>query len=36
MSLKLNGKTDFSRDDMLKWGELLGIDVSEFGDYFFA
>jgi hypothetical protein len=36
MSLKLNGKTGFSREDMIKWGELLEIDVSEFGDYFFA
>ena len=36
MSLKLNGKTGFSREDMLLWGELLDIDVSEFGDYFFA
>lgn len=36
MSLKLNGKTGFSRDDMIRWGDLLGIDVSEFGDYFFA
>ena len=36
MSLKLNGKTDFSRDDMARWGELLEIDVSEFGSYFFT
>ena len=36
MSLKLNGKIGFSRDDMIRWGDLLGIDVSEFGDYFFA
>lgn len=36
MSLKLNGKTDFSRDDMVKWGNLLEIDVSEFGEYFFT
>lgn len=36
MSLKLNGKTDFSRDDMVHWGQLLDIDVSEFGEYFFT
>lgn len=36
MSLKLNGKTGFSRDEMARWGKLLDIDVSEFGDYFFA
>lgn len=36
MSLKLNGKTGFSQDEMTRWGELLGIDVSEIGDYFFA
>lgn len=36
MSLKLNGKTGFSRDDMLAWGKLLDISVPEFGDYFFC
>ena len=36
MSLKLNGKTGFSQDDMNQWSDLLGIDVSEIGDYFFA
>lgn len=36
MSLKLNGKTGFSREDMLRWGELLDIDVNDFGAYFFA
>lgn len=36
MSLKLNGKTGFSREDMVRWGELLDIDVNEFGAYFFA
>lgn len=36
MSLKLNGKTGFSRDEMARWGELLDIDISEFGDYFFT
>lgn len=36
MSLKLNNKTGFSREDMSRWGELLDIDVSEFGSYFFT
>ena len=36
MSLKLNGKTGFSKEDMLLWGKLLEISVSEFGEYFFA
>ncbi len=36
MSLKLNGKTGFSQDEMNRWSDLLGIDVSEIGDYFFA
>jgi len=36
MSLKLNGKTGFSREDMVRWGELLDIDVNDFGAYFFT
>jgi len=36
MSLKLNGKTGFSREDMVRWGELLDIDVNDFGVYFFT
>ena len=36
MSLKLNGKTGFSQDEMNRWSDLLEIDVSEIGDYFFA
>lgn len=36
MSLKLNGKTGFSRKDMARWGELLDIDVNDFGVYFFT
>lgn len=36
VSLKLNGQTEFSREDMIRWGELLKIEVSDFGDYFFA
>ena len=36
MSLKLNGKTGFSREDMVRWGELLDIEVNDFGAYFFT
>lgn len=36
MSLKLNGKTGISQDEMNQWSDLLDIDVSEIGDYFFA
>ncbi len=36
MSLKLNGKTDFSRDEIARWAELLDIAVSDIGEYFFA
>jgi hypothetical protein len=36
MSLKLNSKTGFSRKDMVRWGELLDIDVNDFGAYFFT
>ena len=36
LSLKLNDKIGISKEDMVLWGKLLDIDVSEFGDYFFA
>lgn len=36
MSLKLNGKTDFSRDEIARWAELLDIAVTDIGNYFFA
>lgn len=32
---KLSGETDFSRDDMVEWGSLLGITPEEYGVYFF-
>ena len=32
---KLSGETDFSRDDMVEWGGLLGIAPEEYGVYFF-
>ena len=36
LSLKMNGKTSFSQDDVVKWCELLGIQTEEIGQYFFA
>ena len=36
MSMKLNGKTDFSRDEIARWAELLDIAVTDIGNYFFA
>ena len=36
LSLKLNGKTGFSQEDVKLWAELLDIDVSEYGSYFFT
>ena len=36
LSRKMNGNINFSRNDILKWCELLDIDQSEIGIYFFA
>ena len=36
LSLKLNGKTGFSQEDIVKWSDILGIIPCEYGDYFFA
>lgn len=36
LSLKMNGKTSFSQADIIKWSKLLNIEVSEYGEYFFA
>lgn len=35
VSNKLSGDTDFSREDMIEWGNLLGIAPEEYGVYFF-
>lgn len=35
VSLRLNGKINFSKDDMEKWGSLLDIPQEEYLDYFF-
>ena len=36
VSRKMSGNVGFSQKDIKKWGRLLDIDVSEFGEYFFA
>lgn len=36
VSRKMQDKVEFSKDDMVRWAELLDIDSSEFWDYFFA
>lgn len=33
---KLTGSVEFTREDILKWCELLDIDTSEIGSYFYA
>lgn len=35
VSNKLAGDTEFSKDDMIEWGALLGISPDEYGVYFF-
>lgn len=35
MSKKLNGLTGFSQADILKWSDLLKIDINDVGSYFF-
>lgn len=36
VSRKLNCKTGFSQHDIEEWSRLLNIQLSEYGDYFFA
>lgn len=36
VTAKLNGRTDFSQDDIVKWCDLLGIEAKDVGDYFFT
>ncbi len=36
LSQKLNGKSDFTRLEILKWCELLEIPTQDISDYFFA
>lgn len=35
LSKKMTGKVGFSQNDITEWSEVLGIDKSEYGDYFF-
>ena len=36
LSKKMTGKTGFSQEDIRVWSELLDIDPSEYGEYFFT
>jgi len=36
LSRKLNGSIGISRNDILKWCDMLEIDLAEIGFYFFA
>lgn len=36
VSNKLNGKTQFSQDDIVSWCDALSIPFSEAGTYFFS
>lgn len=36
VSKKLRGKTEFSQSDVRQWAELLGIDRSEYGEFFYT
>lgn len=35
ITAKLNGRSDFSQEDILRWSNALNIDKSEIGTYFF-
>ena len=35
ISRKMTGQTEFSKEDMKKWCNLLDIEYSEVGEYFF-
>ena len=32
---KINGKTFFTRDEVLKWCKLLDLEIADIGTYFF-
>ncbi len=36
ITAKLNGRSQFSQDDILNWCNALGIEADEVGRYFFA
>ena len=35
LSLKLTGKTNISREDIVKWSKLLNISPDEYGSFYF-
>lgn len=36
MSKKMTGKSGISQKEVIQWSQMLGIDLSEVGSYFFA
>ena len=36
MSKKMTGKTGFSQKDIIKWCDLLSIDLDQVGEFFYA
>lgn len=36
VTAKLNGRTDLSQDDILKWADALNLKASDIGNYFFT
>jgi len=36
VTAKLNGRTDLSQDDILKWADALNLEASDIGNYFFT
>lgn len=36
VTAKLNGRSQFSQEDIVTWSNALGILVNEVGEYFFA
>lgn len=36
VTAKLNGRSQFTQDDILEWCNALGIAAGEVGEYFFA
>ena len=36
VTAKLNGRSEFSQKDIIKWCDVLGIDAEHITDYFFG
>lgn len=36
VTAKMNGRSEFSQEDIIKWSDALNIDAREIGDYFFG